>query len=325
MKKILLSILAFCGLAAAKAQNEIMTAVLHHGSDMSVFTGANAFVNANAAAADGDVIMLSSGSFNVSNITKSITIYGAGFEKDDANGVEVTKFNSQLNIGVSGGDTLKDIRLEGIYFNSTVNAQAALKGFVLEKCYVNGNVNLIENTNTTIVNCVVNSDINGNNKTAANCIIQNCHVKGTINTFEAGSSVKIDHCITSSWVGPYTCTNSIFAQFGRYGEAAFANTQGAIVKNCIFRDNNSNNASNNDFQNCYTDNITEIFADAELATYSATRTFEIKQPTTWIGTDGQEIGIRYGWSKTPKTPAVKNLTTTVSGESLNVNYDAMTR
>ncbi len=137
--------------------------------------------------------MLSSGSFNVSNITKSITIYGAGFEKDDANSVEVTKFNSQLNIGVLEGDTLKDIRLEGIYFNSTVNAQAALRGFGLEKCYVNGNVNLIENTNLAIVNCVVTSDINGNSKTAADCIIQNCHVKGTINTFEAGSSVKIDH------------------------------------------------------------------------------------------------------------------------------------
>ena len=40
---------------------------------------------------------------------------------------------------------------------------------------------------------------------------------------------------------------------------------------------------------------------------------------------GQEIGIRYGWSKVPKIPAVKNLTTTVSGENLEVDYDTVVR
>ena len=328
MKKILLSIVALCCAVVAGAQNEIMTAVLQHGSDVSVFTGANAFVNANAAAADGDVITLSAGAFNVSDITKSITVYGAGFEKDANTGTEVSKINGQLNLGASGGGTLSDIHLEGIYFNSHVNTNVSLEGFVMEKCYVNGNVNIVENTNTIIRNCVITGAIAGGDKIANNCIIQNCYVGGAINTFNVSSSVKIDHCITCNFVGPYFCTNSIFTYYwvgAYYDRAAFANTEGAVAHNCIFRSFSYNNQDKNDFQNCYAVDINNIFSDATNANYSAARTYEIQQPTTWIGTDGQEIGIRYGWSKVPGTPVVKNLNATVAGTDLNVVYEAEAR
>lgn len=328
MKKILLSIIALCCTMAVAAQNEIMTAVLQHGSDVSVFTGANAFVNANAAAADGDVITLSAGAFNVSDIKKSITVYGAGFEKDEATSTEVTKINGQLNLGLSGGGILADVHLEGIYFNSHVNTNVSLEGFVMEKCYVNGNVNVGENSNTMIRNCVITGAIAGGDKMANNCIIQNCYVGGAINTFNVSSSVKIDHCITCNFVGPYFCTNSIFTYYwvgAYYDRAAFANTEGAVVHNCIFRNFDYNNQDKNDFQNCYAVDIRGIFTDAQNANYSATRTFEIQQPDIWIGTDGKEIGIRYGWSKVPGTPVVKNLNATVAGTDLNVVYEAEAR
>lgn len=328
MKKILLSIVALCCAVVAGAQNEIMTAVLQHGSDVSVFTGANAFVNANAAAADGDVITLSAGAFNVSDIKKSITVYGAGFEKDETTSTEVTKINGQLNLGLSGGGTLADVHLEGIYFNSHVNTNVSLEGFVMEKCYVNGNVNVGENSNTMIRNCVITGAIAGGDKMANNCIIQNCYVGGAINTFNVSSSVKIDHCITCNFVGPYFCTNSIFTYYwvgAYYDRAAFANTEGAVVHNCIFRNFDYNNQDKNDFQNCYAVDIRGIFTDVQNANYSATRTFEIQQPDIWIGTDGEEIGIRYGWSKVPGTPVVKNLNATVAGTDLNVVYEAEAR
>ena len=328
MKKILLSIIALCCSVVAGAQNEIMTAVLQHGDDVSVFTGVNAFVNANAAAADGDVITLSAGAYNISDITKSITVYGAGFEKDEENGTEVTKIIGQLNLGVAGGETLADIHLEGISFNTNVNTNVPLDGFMMEKCYVNGNVNVGANSNTMISNCAITGAINGGDQIANNCIIQNCYIGGAINTFNANSSVKIDHCIACNLVGPYFCTNSIFTYYwvgAYYDRAAFANTEGAVVHNSIFRSFNYNNQDKNDFQNCFAADIRNIFSDAQNANYSADRTFEIQQPTTWIGTDGQEIGIRYGWSKVPKTPVVTNLTTTVSGDNLNVDYNAVTR
>ncbi len=328
MKKILLSIIALCWTIVAAAQNEIMTVVLQHGNDVSVFTGANAFIKANAEAVDNDVIILSSGTFNVSDITKSISIYGAGFEKDENSNTNVSKINGQLNLGVSGGETLANIHLEGISFNAAVNTNVPLEGFVMEKCYVNGNVNVGANSNTMIRNSVITGAITGGDQIADNCIIQNCYVGGAINTFNVSSSVKIDHCIACDLVGPYYCSNSIFPYYwvgAYYDRAAFANTEGAVVHNCIFRNFNYNNQDKNDFQNCYAVDIKNIFSDAQNATYSATRTFEIQQPGTWVGTDGQEIGIRYGWSKVPKTPVVTNLTTTVSGERLEVDYDAIVR
>lgn len=328
MKKILLSIIAlFCTLVAG-AQNEIMTVVLQHGNDVSTFTGVNAFINANAEAVDGDVIILSSGSFNVSPITKSISVYGAGYEKDENSNTDVSKINGQLNLGVSGGETLANIHLEGISFNAAVNTYVPLEGFVMEKCYVNGNVNVGANSNTMIRNCVITGAIDGGNKLAENCIMQNCYIGGAINTFIAESNVKIDHCIACNLVGPYYCSNSIFPYYwvgAYYDRAAFANTEGAVVHNCIFRNFNYNNQDKNVFLDCYAVDIRDIFSDAQNATYSASRTFEIQQPGIWVGTDGQEIGIRYGWSKVPKIPAVKNLTTTVSGENLEVDYDTVVR
>lgn len=328
MKKILLSIIALCCTLVAGAQNEIMTVVLQHGNDVSTFTGANAFINANAQAVDGDVITLSSGAFNVSPITKSITVYGAGFEKDVATTTDVSKINGQLNIGESGGETLANIHLEGISFNAAVITNVPLEGLVMEKCYVNGNLNVGANSNTMIRNCVITGAIEGGNQLADNCIIQNCYVGGAINTFVAESSVKIDHCIACNFVGPYYCTNSIFPYYwtgAYYDRAVFANTEGAVAHNCIFRSFSYNNQDKNEFQNCYAVDIRNIFTDAQNANYSATRTFEIQQPETWIGTDDKEIGIRYGWSKVPKTPVVKNLNAVVNGTNLDVDYDAQVR
>lgn len=327
MKKILLSIVALCCTVVAGAQNEIMTVVLQHGNDVSVFTGTNAFVSANAAAADGDVITLSAGAFNVSDIKKSITVYGAGFEKDEATSTEVTKINGDLYIGVSGGETLADVHLEGLYFNNGVYSKVPLERFVMEKCYVNNNLTLVANSATMLNNCVIRGSIAGGNQLADNCIIQNCYVGGSIDTFNASSNVKIDHCIACSHVGPYYCTNSIFpcSYYSGHERRVFSETTGAVAYNCIFPNFRYNRPDYNEFYNCYEFGANAVFSDATDATYSATRTFEILQPTTWIGNDGKEVGIRYGWSKVPGTPVVKNLNATVAGTDLNVVYEAEAR
>ena len=54
----------------------MLTATLQHGDNVTVFTTQTAFANAYAAAVDGDVITLSPGQFNATNLTKSVNIYG---------------------------------------------------------------------------------------------------------------------------------------------------------------------------------------------------------------------------------------------------------
>ena len=330
MKKLLFTLMVLCSAVFAKAQNEVVTAILQHGDDVSMFTGASAFANANEAAVDGDVITLSSGVFTASTITKAISVYGAGFEDDEATATEVTKINGQLYLGTEGGETLTGVHLEGLFFNSHVTKNVPLENLEMKVCYVNGNVNIGTSSNTVIKNCVITGNVAGSNQVATNCLIENSWVGGDINTFDASSSVMINHCIVCGFVGPYTCYNSIFPYYwtgAYYDRAVFANTEGANVYNCIFRNFDYNNQDKNSFHDCYAVDIKAMFTDATNASYSATRTFEIQQPEIWIGTDDTEIGIRGGdgWSKVPSTPVVKNLQLTVEGKTLKVNYGTVVR
>ena len=147
MKKIVLTILALCGTMMAWAQNEVLSVVLHHDSDTKLFTGKNAFVEANAAAVDGDVITLSPGTFIEADITKSISVYGAGCENNNETGTQQTIFNG-LRIGVSG-QTLANVRIEGFWVG-TITALGALDGFVLDKCLITSNMTLSMTPSTNI-------------------------------------------------------------------------------------------------------------------------------------------------------------------------------
>lgn len=310
MKKIVLTILAFCGTMMAWAQNEVLSAVLHHDSDTKLFTGKNAFVEANAAAVDGDVITLSPGAFIEADITKSISVYGAGCENNNETGTQQTIFNG-LRIGVSG-QTLANVRIEGFWVG-TITALGALDGFVLDKCRITSYMTLSTNSNTTISNCAL-FNIQSNSAITTNCLIKNCYISGPVNSFGSGSTIKIDHCIALNYVGKSTCTNSIFTS-----QNAFKNTSGATVTKCIINGYDDNNPDNNTFQDCY-DVKSDIFTDENALLWSETNAFELQHPELWIGTDGQEVGIRYGWSKVPNSIAVKNVTTTISGDNLTVNY-----
>ena len=73
--------------------------------------------------------------------------------------------------------------------------------------------------------------------------------------------------------------------------------------------------------------IATLFADVESEDYSETRTFELKDPDTYVGTDGTPIGPSggFGWDKVPTKPSIKNLTTTVAESNLNVTYEAIVK
>ena len=315
MKKILFTIIALCSTLSVGAQNELQIAVLQHEGETQVFKGRNAFANANALAVDGDVITLSSGTFDISDITKSISLYGAGFEDNNEIGTQKTLLNGTLKIGASG-QTLANVHIEGIC-TYQLTAVAHLEDFVLNKCQVINEITLSKNTNTTISNCQM-YDVKSMDEQSINCLIKNCHSRGSINTFGFGSTVTLDHCIVEWNIGRCTCTNSIFLNY-----EAFKDAHGANVTKCIIYKKIENNGSNT-FTDCWEVTPSDVFTDEEEGmasdTYTPTRTFELKQPETWIGTDGQEVGIRYGWSKVPNSIALKNVTTTVSGNNLNVNY-----
>ena len=342
MRKIFFVILLFC--AGAVMANDKQTAILQHGENATVYEGVDALVEAYTAAEAGDVITLSSGTFNPTNIDKSISIYGAGFEEDTTTGTDVTTLNNSISIG-SAGSTLNNVHLEGLHIYGAISciAESPINGLKITKCYLdrdNCDITFASDVeNVTLSNLILpKARIYGATAVhATNMRIENSYIR-TVYRFDQSSTVSIDHCIiieshsiNDTEPRAFTFTNDIFAGIDGYW-GAWNNYvgNGSIVRNCLYRPQEYTHLAYKitiTSENLYTAGLNEIFSDAEDANYSATRTFELQQPETWLGTDGEPIGIRggNGWSKVPATPVVKNLQLEVSGNTLNVTYQAEVR
>lgn len=139
MKRFLLLCCACLGLSAARAQHtDQLTATLQSDGQSTVYYGRDALKSAVAAAPqDGGVITLSSGSFNNPGfITKSLRIYGAGFELDTVARIEPTKWIGELNIGKDAeGRPPHNLYVEGCQIVSHVTTpDVELRGLRLVKC-----------------------------------------------------------------------------------------------------------------------------------------------------------------------------------------------
>lgn len=344
MKKTILMI-AFIAISVAMwAQSDVMTATLQHENTVSVFKGASALVQAHNAAVDGDVITLSDGTFTATNITKSVTIYGAGFELNEATGTAITTINGVVRIGVADA-TLSDVKLEGLYFNNNVYAAntgnnsttAELKNFTMKKCRVEGQLLFSSNIeNVNILQCRT-SWIEGKTTVVANgLLVANCYIETRVHLFNTESDVLLDHCIIGWYYNngssgtdqmnnsAFTWTNCILLGGGSYSNSK-PTGRNCVVKNCISGYWSSD--IGNTYENCYEVYAPSIFADATNGNYTEERTFVLINPDYFVGTDGTPVGPSggLGWNKVPATPVVKDLSLEVNGATLKVTYEAEAR
>lgn len=325
MKKFFFSFLVALTTLTANAQKtDKQMATLQHGNQTLVFYGINAFVEAYEAAADTlDVITLSSGEFNAPSIQKSITVYGAGFEDDEATGTNRTFINSSIYIYpadaededgniIMGGKRVNGVHLEGLYIKSDIvcdnNNNVPISNLSIVKCYLSTLIFLIPCSDCTIRqsvvdNAIYNSGNDNENRKATNMLISNCWIGTMISSFDKSSTIKIDHCICFNygWPTPY------------YDSYEYTN-------NIMFSTpNNGAIARNNVFIGCeYTSDISEgnwgnlatagVFAaEGEDGSYAAEKDFALKYPKKHVGTDGTEIGLHggtYAWNKIPLIPRI---------------------
>lgn len=194
-KTIFLAFLMVCGFVSqAMAQSSIL-ATLHHNGQIKTFYGTNAFIEASSAAADGDVITLSSGTFNapVDTITKVITVRGAGMELDTLNNVEPTIINGNIVFNIpeasSGKLIFEALDLsDSIFYASTLKSPQFIKcrmdyvrarnnGRMINAqflhCIISENIRLSVNSSATLVNSYVSYPYSVDSKTS-NFEFQNC-------------------------------------------------------------------------------------------------------------------------------------------------------
>lgn len=294
MKNLFLFSFLVCCTLVAVAQNPIAT--LEHTGATTVFYGQNSLVDAYNASANGDQIYLSTGYFTApSSIVKGIKIVGAGHFPDSANVAKRTTILSGLIIN-AGADSLQ---LQGLYINGDIYYAPA------------SSINYVK-----VIRCYLNSAYFQSNSATASknyCSFEECFVGGTINFSRFGSHFLVKHCVIANNVYKIDeaalIDGNIFLNI-HYGlnsvKSSLVQNNIFLVTNYIFSSCTGNSARNNIFiagsfdigTNSFNGNFlgipqANIFVNQTGNGISYTHDYHLKNPETYIGTDGTQVGI-YG-------------------------------
>lgn len=187
-----------------------------------VFTGANAVGDAMAAASDGDIIYVvpSGTTYAATGVSKSLTIFGSGFNPDKANSAT----SKLINITV----TANNVRLSGLV-SSFVQVASGVTATLVEKCRINRLSMLTNTSNTIIVNCVVGENTSGQ-FSIAEFDLTNSGVRITNNIIYGSSSSGFLNNLNNA-----TIENNVFVGItGFPANDAFNIVQNSNIKNNIF-------------------------------------------------------------------------------------------
>lgn len=339
MKKTIISALAamfgFASLAMAQSST---LATLHRDGEIKTFYGANALVEANKVAADGDVITLSSGTFNApaDTITKAITLRGAGMEFDTLNNVEPTivRGNLVLNIPETATDKfiLEAIDLSNdIYYCGTLKAPQFIKSRMNSvyqsksdtnaritdasalHCIISSEFKLPANSSATLINCYVQDPYCVDKNTSCfemqNCVIE-CETPANIQTSTIRNSIIVyeyggkgpnnNYSTLAPTTAAYNCVGVWTGVKAVPGNNAYSST--GYLFYLQTNTTNTELAKKTAYTNIFKD---YDFYNNNLSDFSTTR-LELAESfkNQYKGSDGTELGIHGG--KLPFDPISTN-------------------
>ena len=312
IKSLLTFVLVSVFGSSAFAQSS-MLATLSHEGEITTFYGALALRDAVNAAADGDVITLSSGTFISVDITKGLTIRGAGMYFDTENQNEPTIITGDFTINMAEGVTHK-LTMEGIYHNNTIYYDGTLRNATFLKSRfkkITTNWASAHLVNATFIHCRVTETLLLNRESSALCL----------------NSVLMEPT-TSGSTSNFEMINCILLKGGSGWENFFSSS----LINCILEANNISyylNGSNTVF-NCISTNGNDFFKNMPNSTNTSSLSYENvfkhhqgygimddelfeltdEAKTTYKGTDGTEVGIYGGnmpYSSTTTNPKITKL------------------
>lgn len=304
MKKFIVLFVAVMAMFAttAKAQSSLL-ATLNHEGTISTFYGTNALQQAHAAAADGDVITLSSGTFQSVNITKAVTLRGAGMALDAATQTEPTVLANEFSIYIPD-ETTQRLTIEGIYTNQKVTINKLKNAmflkdrfryfFLLSSGY---------GKDLTFIHCRITEKYYGNDDSNNSAVFQNCLVRGMV-----GKNYIFNNCL---FLAETNSSNS--------------HCDNSEYRNCIILNSNSTKSTSTYYNNLYcilynaeSFNVTnntnvKVAKDNEaiknLFGYSDDNEYKLTEAAKALikGSDGTEVGVYGGslpYNPTPTNPQI---------------------
>lgn len=331
MKK-LFSLLSMLFVSMGAFAQGSLLATLSHDGQISAFYGADALKKAHEAAATGDVITLSSGQFNAVDITKPITLRGAGMNinTDSLSRHEATIIQGELAINVSTDSQTGYLNMEGLYFNSDIKYNGTLENAQFLKCRFqrfisNENAKII---NTSFIHCRIRDGYT--QRSGSNAYFINSIVCSPTNN-SGGNSIEFDNCFVkfdrSSSYGKYAghVTNSYYKNCIIQAYAA-SNEPYQIPFNCtaynclglntcgdinmfsnILNNTNWTKAAHSSSSLKSVFKTYNSFADGSYITNSEMLVLTEEAAAMYLGTDGKQVGIYGGnlpYDENPTTPQI---------------------
>lgn len=332
MKKLIVSLFVLLCTTMSFAQTSLLATLSHEGS-ISTYYGSSALKEALEKATDGDAITLSAGQFMAANITKNVTLRGAGMSvrTDSIYSHEATIVQGAFEIAPTDSTTGRII-VEGVYFTSDITYKGLVRNPLFMKsrfstvksgvggrlvnatlihCRVADGFGLADNSNACFVNSVV--WVPGNKKTtASNFEFDNCVVGflGNYNSYSyAGEVINsyYKNCMImgkTSSIGssnpsctiPYSCTAINCVGCSSYGGSN-------SYYNDLFYNLSSKNTTNKDVAK-----PSDVLKTGGF-TYNDSEKYDLtdEAKTKYLGTDGKQIGIYGGslpYEEDPTTPQI---------------------
>ena len=289
----------------AQVQSDIQSATLIHGNQTSVYYTSNAFAQAYSAAQDGDIIVLSAGSFGGANISKSITIYGRGYETDTESGLAPTELSLDIYAKESYDElgnqvyTYPTLTIEGLYGRITVQSNshgAVIRNLVIRKC--KGNFTMSADCENCLISQCVSPGFQvptaGHKAYALN--IENSWLSYVHGNEDIESTINFDHCLIYKF--NYHNYGKEDAPIAHYTNCIFLDTSiptYSTTANNIFVSSTGSTETIDANGNWRGVSNALVWAEAnEDGDYAATKTFALKFPAKYVGTDGTEVGINGG-------------------------------
>lgn len=300
MKKTLLAIVMLLVASAAmnlvKAQ-DASVATLQHGDDLQVYYGASALQKAVEAAAPGDVINLSAGVFQSTDIDKALTIQGAGYVEDENTNRHRTVINGSFSISIPTEQT--GFVLEGIWSDDNINVYDTLSYATFAKdrfkyIYFYGHT--------------------------VSCSIDRCRIAQFIDPDDESENFLIRNSVIHN-VGSNS-DNAMLLVRNSYIYDVYSSTQGTFENNimlyvctnsnCTVRNNVYGNTDihGNASNNWKVSHLNGIF-ESGIRDYSDTDMYELTDEAiaNYVGTDGTQVGIHGGdapFSDMPSNPQIES-------------------
>ena len=290
-------LLVVVGMKNALAQTQVAT--LQHGDDVSAYYGVNAFVEAHTAAQAGDIITLSSGTFTPCNITKAITLRGAGCAIDTVANTNPTIFGGNITLNVA--DTANFLTIEGILFTNQVN-QRTLYNPQFNRC----NFTRIDYGGGNYMH----------NAQFVNCIINEFDFDSSPNTVLINSVVWNPSYINDD--SPVILYNSImktgsFSALSAYNSIIIRPSSGGCSSNCsfvnciginLYTSNNTTAFGQGYTMGCVNYSSYEEVFESFAGEFSLDEPFILKDEiaTSILGNDGTQVGIYGGFKPYSNRP-----------------------